>query len=289
VNPERFEDFANMYLIEQKTQVSKDQYDREESIVRVHLSPFFKCLLTAIGIERVTQYRTMRLHKAAPGTVKKEMSVLRHIMEKAVQYGRVDANSVKKVKFPKEPPGRVRWLDTHKEWPRLLIKLPSHMRAVVVFLVNTGCRRRETLQLKWDDVNLEQGFALVRKDKRGKTKVVPLNSAAREVLKSLPRLTDFVFPAIDEDYLSQCFREACRSAGIMNFRLHDLRHSFASELAMRGESVLTIRDLLGHSDTRMASRYSHLAASHLLRAAESVSDSFPVNPEIKVGRKVGVN
>ena len=60
-------------------------------------------------------------------------------------------------------------------------------------------------------------------------------------------------------------------------------------LAMRGESVLTIRDLLGHSDTRMASRYSHLAASHLLRAAESVSDSFPVNPEIKVGRKVGVN
>ncbi len=67
------------------------------------------------------------------------------------------------------------------------------------------------------------------------------------------------------------FRRAARRAGITDFRLHDLRHTFASYQAMAGVQTRGIQALLGHKDNRMTTRYSHLADAYLRDAVNRVN------------------
>jgi len=73
---------------------------------------------------------------------------------------------------------------------------------------------------------------------------------------------------------SRVFRKAARRAGIQNCRLHDLRHSFASQLAMHGVPIQTIQGLLGHEDPRMTARYSHLSPEHLAASIDALKGIY---------------
>ncbi len=78
-----------------------------------------------------------------------------------------------------------------------------------------------------------------------------------------------VFPYWHMDTISHYFKKFAKKAGI-NARLHDLRHTFASHLALKGETLRTIQDLLGHSDIRTTLQYSHLTIGHLREAANKL-------------------
>jgi site-specific recombinase XerD len=64
------------------------------------------------------------------------------------------------------------------------------------------------------------------------------------------------------------FTSACRKAGITDFRFHDLRHTYASHLAMRGVHIRALQELLGHKTLIMTQRYSHLAPERLQNAVK---------------------
>ncbi len=70
------------------------------------------------------------------------------------------------------------------------------------------------------------------------------------------------------------FRAALKRAKIENFRFHDLRHTFASRLLMRGVDLKTVQELLGHKDMRMTLRYAHLSADHKRAAVERLSSQM---------------
>jgi integrase len=72
-----------------------------------------------------------------------------------------------------------------------------------------------------------------------------------------------LFPSVTPEQLSMRFIRACRDAGVEDFSFHDLRHTCASHLRMKGADLDDIRRLLGHSDLRMTIRYTHLGQSHL--------------------------
>ncbi len=73
--------------------------------------------------------------------------------------------------------------------------------------------------------------------------------------------------------IKKAWGEVLKDAGIENFRFHDLRHTFASKLAMNGVDLNAIRELLGHSDMSMVLRYAHLSPEHLKKAVEQLGKS----------------
>ena len=96
------------------------------------------------------------------------------------------------------------------------------------------------------------------------------------VLDSLPKGTaaERVFADITPENVSLAFLRACRSAGIEDFRLHDLRHSCASWMRMRGADLQDVAKQLGHSDLRMSDRYANLSQAHLLAAVKKTDGVF---------------
>ena len=102
------------------------------------------------------------------------------------------------------------------------------------------------------------------KDVERKTKlnrVVPMNGRVREVFNQQRHASEYVFTStktggrlID---VKKEFDSARIAAGISDFQLRDLRHSCATRLSDRGEELVTVAEILGHTDIRMTKRYSH--------------------------------
>ena len=95
-----------------------------------------------------------------------------------------------------------------------------------------------------------------------------MNELVKEALSKLHRHQDspFVFCNLKgKTYadVRKSFFTACKKSGIINFRFHDLRHTFASHLVMKGVDLATVKKLMGHSDIETTMIYSHLAQDHL--------------------------
>jgi len=145
-------------------------------------------------------------------------------------------------------------------------------------LLLTGSRIGEVTRLAWADVDLERGVVVVRQQKTGRAKTVPISSALRELLLSLRRGVGAapVFARTDGAPFSvkevqRAFRVARKLSGVRSeLTPHSLRHTFASWLAIAGTPLRTIQELLGHRDVRMTIRYSHLSPAHLREAVEVI-------------------
>ena len=108
--------------------------------------------------------------------------------------------------------------------------------------------------------------------KNGERREVPINETLRATFSGIVRRIDlpYVFynPGTDEPYtmVTRSFASALKKAKITDFKFHDLRHTFASHLAMAGVELITIKELLGHKDITMTLRYAHLAPAQKKRA-----------------------
>ena len=144
------------------------------------------------------------------------------------------------------------------------------------FLALTGWRRGEALQLRWDEIDLARRTATLADTKTGLS-VRPLSHAACEVLESLMRTGQLVFPATRGPRPMAGFPKLwMRIAKLADLSTeitpHTLRHSFASLAADLGYSEPTIAALIGHKGHSITSRYVHTADAVLLAAADEVAN-----------------
>ncbi len=149
---------------------------------------------------------------------------------------------------------------------------------VIKMLLFTGARIGEVLSSRWQQFDFEQGTWVKKaaETKQNKEHIVQLNAPIISVLKSIDRISDYVFPGKTPDtHLTTIQRHWViirKKAGIEDTRIHDIRHTVASILASSGESLLVIGQILGHTQTQTTKRYSHLYDDPLKQASESLGD-----------------
>ena len=151
--------------------------------------------------------------------------------------------------------------------------------AVTAFrlLLYTGARLSEIQTLKWEYI---RGTRMHLPDSKTGAKTIPLNGPALEVLASAKRVegNPYVIVGITEGShltdLQKPWRRVRKAAGLNDVRIHDLRHTFASEAVMGGESLPMVGKILGHTQTQTTARYAHLADDPLQGASERIATSL---------------
>lgn len=140
----------------------------------------------------------------------------------------------------------------------------QHLYTFVVLAAHTGMRKGGIFNLKWDDADLKRTEITVRHTKNNESRTIPMNDLVVETLKRHPRhITSDLVLARDDGKAYKTvkggFDAVLEKAGLPQIRIHDLRHSFASNLVIAGVPLNVVQELLGHKDINMTMVYAHLA------------------------------
>jgi integrase len=287
---ESLEAVSKRFLKHQKARLTPAAYKREDGIIVAHLRPFFGDKTTLASIRRadVQKYITHRSGEVSPASIVKELNVLKHLLGLAVEWELIPANPAHGIKAPRVPAGRVRYLQPG-ELRSVLEACPEWLRPIAGLAVATGMRRGEVLGLRWLDVDLKGGRIMLPQTKNGEGRIVYLNVLAQQALASVSREdakpTDYIFTgeSITPENVSLAFLRTCRGVNISDFCFHDLRHTAASWMRMRGADIHTVALILGHKDLRMAARYQHLSPAFLSDAVMLLDGAFAEPTEAPQG------
>lgn len=227
----------------------------------------------------------VRVDGYAQATVNRWQVILSHMMKMAKKWGMPgsDRNPLEGVP-QKACNNEIERFLTADETKRLLAAVEASpnpsLGPIVRLLLATGCRKRELLDAKWSEFQLDKQLWRIPMDrtKTAKTRHVPLSKAAMEVIEKLPRYdgVDWLIPnpATLEPYHSVFFAwdKARKAAGLPDLRMHDLRHSHASWLVEAGYSLYIVSKALGHSSSRTTERYAHVSDTTLRNASDAAGN-----------------
>ena len=210
------------------------------------------------------------------------LAALKAAFSLAERNRKVERNPVSLVKMSKENNKRVRYL-TEDEENRLSSTVPKEYHPLVILSLHTGMRKGELLNLKWEDIDFKQKRLMIRESKAGEARHLPMNDFVIQTLQCLPRMlhNPYVFygrnpgDRLKNGIKNTDWKKYLKEAGIENFHWHDLRHTFASRLVMKGINLYTVSKLLGHHSLDMTERYAHLAPDYLQKAVEVLAQVTP--------------
>jgi integrase len=246
------------------------------------------------GGEKVIGFGTRQLREArellsngrAPATVNRYLSALRSAWNWGRSQRFVSNENVWPTRlFLTEPRERVRFLND-SELAAVMKAAKEYapwMHAAVVTSLATGLRQGELLRLEWKDIDLVAGTVTVLISKNTKRRIVHLPAPAVDALKKLrrdgiigkkPVFLDSDGEPADKAYLRVHWDKVRTTAGLIDFRWHDLRHSCASFLAQNGASLVEIGSVLGHSSPSITAKYAHLVAGKPVTGADKLAEKL---------------
>jgi integrase len=230
------------------------------------------------------------LSKRAPYLANRALALLSKAFALAVLWGMRANSPVRGVQRNQES-RRKRYLsgDELARLTKVLAEYQNREAADALRLILlTGARKSEALSATWDQFDLTAGTwtkpAAATKQKAEHH--VPLSAPARQLLAQRSRTARFVFPGPGptghRTNLKRDWAQICKAARITGLRVHDLRHSFAAQLASAGFSLPTIGAMLGHTQPSTTHRYAHLLDDPLRQAAERVGAIIAGAPSARV-------
>jgi integrase len=259
-----------------------------QSHIKHFILAFGKQRLCEILPKDIEQFKAKQLSDGrAPASVNRYLIILSQMFTRAMSIAQATTNPVAEVELLRVRNARTRFLSEEEE-ERLLRDCATPLRGVVLFAIHTGMRRSEITKLEWRDVDMRRLVVRVRAEnaKSGEAREIPLDQTAQALLQKIRPviLKDPYLPVFRSTWgkaysdVGKVFRYATKRAGLAELHFHDLRHTFASRLVMRGADLFTVQELLGHTDIAMTRRYSHLSPAHK-RAAVSLLDELPASAD----------
>jgi len=260
--------FTKEYIRYQKEVKQKRSWERDLIALNNINKHFGDKKLSEITIRDIDDYKELRLKHVTPGTVNRELQVLRHLFNQAASWDKF---------FNKNPVSesgllslnnQVERILTYEEEQRLLTASPAHLKAILICALNTGMRKGEIITLKWCNVDFDNNLITIdhENNKSKRTKRIPINSTLRQLLLELKLKSggnEHVFlnsnnePYTRQDSLNRVFERIKTLAKIKALRFHDLRHTAATRMIENGANIVAVSKILGHSDIKTTMRYAH--------------------------------
>ncbi|MBV5330824.1 MAG: site-specific integrase, partial [Chlorobium sp.] len=267
----------------------KRSYHNDESFLRNHILPKFGAFrLDEIGQQAIIEFQhSMKTKGYSLGMANKGVIMLKYMFNLAIKWSvpGVKVNPAIGVKLYEEA-SRERFL-TAEETQRLLAELDKsrsvQLKYIVRLLLLLGCRKRELLDSRWEHFDLERRNWRIPVSKSGKSRHIPLSMAAIEILSQLPRWEGcpYVIPnprtLLPFVQIERPWDNVKKAAGLPDVRIHDLRHSMASNMVNSGQSLFLVSKVLGHTTLRMTERYAHLSQDTLLAAVDAAANHSGTN------------
>jgi integrase len=204
------------------------------------------------------------------------------------------------VKLFHDDNSRLRYL-SREEYDCLLkaartIDTSPYLEEKIILAVHTGLRRASLFNLRWDQIDFANRVVRIPRTKSGRSLLLPMNETTISTLQTLHAAGElkspYVFPHTAGPKagepvrdINNGFHSALELAEISDFTWHDLRHTFASWLMMRGASHRSVADLLGHQSLKMTMRYAHLSPAFLSAEVSLLDPPASRNAKSKRARK----
>jgi len=268
----------------------KKSWDSDDSYLRNHVLPRFG----SHHLDQVSQQEVVEFHHAmrakgyALATCNRMLVLMRYMYNLAKKWKipGADFNPTVGVPMYEANNARERYLSA-EETQRLKEALETsdntQLKYIVPLLLMTGARKRELLEARWEHFDLERRSWRIPTSKSGKARYVPLSTSVLEVLGQLPRWPGCPYvvpnPKTREPYVSVFYswNTARKQAGLPEVRMHDLRHSMASNMVNSGRSIYEVAKVLGHTQLKTSQRYSHLSQETLIAAVDAAATATGTN------------
>lgn len=221
----------------------------------------------------------------APASCNRLLILLRYLFSLAKKWevSGVKGNPTDGIPLMRENNKKERFL-TAEEAERLFAQVKQSdnpmLQFIVPMLILTGARKREVLDARWEDFDLERRSWRIPMTKTGRARHVPLADGVLLLLRSVPRSPScpwaFANPKTGKPYnnIFGAWNTARTKAGLADVRIHDLRHSYASFLVNAGRTLYEVQHLLGHTQVKTTQRYAHLSQDTLLAAANAATKAL---------------
>ena len=282
-----FKEIWEYYISNQKLSSSKETFLSKEKSSK-HFLPVLKDKnITGITQSDVENYQLKRRLEilSMPKNINKreseisfrsaniEIATLSHFFNYCIKKGYLDKNPCSGVKKLNEL-SRIKTL-SDEDIEKLINGATNKLtKDLITFLIYTGCRKGEALNLKWDDVDLQNNVISIKGTKTKYDRYIPVSKPLKELLTGIEKKDDclYVFNknGVKIGNFRKSFLTACKNAGLKDMHIHDLRHVFASKMVMGGTSLYITGELLGHRTTEMTKRYSHLVPETLKKAVDDI-------------------
>jgi len=278
-NTPTFKEFVQEQYIPY-VQLHKRSWEQDQKMLELRVLPLWGSKkISEITREDVQQFQSTFLRSGCkPATANRYMALVKYVFNLAEQWEVIEKTPARYISKLEDNNQKERYLSP-EETERLMVELKKCKREAVAdiieFLILTGARKSEVVNLPWQELDLDKGFWTMPPERnKGKVrKVIPLSRGALKILENRRHNgSKYVFPNPKTGrpikYFHHVWNRIRTNAGVPDLRIHDLRHNYASLLINSGRSLYEVQKLLGHSNIATTQRYAHLTQDTLRDATE---------------------